>query len=95
VVERIVDAAVDQLGLDPVEFQRQNLIRPDEFPYFIPTGNLYDSGNHPAVLDKALELLHRKGCRRKQVEVRPIAIALSRHCCGFDELEDDDFDLVI
>jgi carbon-monoxide dehydrogenase large subunit len=70
VVERLVDAAVDQLGLDPVEFRRQNLIKPDEFPYFIPTGNLYDSGNYPAVLDQALELLDYAGWRRKQEDAR-------------------------
>ena len=78
VVERLVDAAVDQLELDPVEFRRQNLIKPDEFPYFIPTGNLYDSGNYPAVLDKALELLDYQGWRRKQAEARR-AGALRRH----------------
>jgi carbon-monoxide dehydrogenase large subunit len=70
VVERLVDAAVGQLGLDPVEFRRTNFIKPEEFPYFIPTGNLYDSGNYPAVLDKALELLDYQGWRQKQAEAR-------------------------
>ena len=46
VIERMVDAAVDELGLDPVEFRRKNFIRPEDFPYKIPTGNLYDSGNY-------------------------------------------------
>ena len=70
VLERLVDAAVDQLGLDPVEFRRENFIQPEEFPYFIPTGNLYDSGNYGAVLDQALELLDYPGWRRKQEEAR-------------------------
>ncbi len=70
VVERLVDAAVDQLGLDPVEFRRQNFIQPEDFPYFIPTGNLYDSGNYPAVLDKALDMLDYQGWRKKQAEAR-------------------------
>ncbi len=70
VVERLVDAAVDQLGLDPVEFRRANFIQPGDFPYFIPTGNLYDSGNYPAVLDKALEMLDYQGWRKKQADAR-------------------------
>lgn len=70
VIERMVDAAVDELGLDPVEFRRQNFIKPEQFPYKIPTGNLYDSGNYPAVLDKALGMLDYAGWRKKQAELR-------------------------
>ena len=36
--------------------RRRNFIQPDEFPYKIPTGNIYDSGNYAAVLDRALEI---------------------------------------
>jgi CO/xanthine dehydrogenase Mo-binding subunit len=70
VIERLVDAAVIELGLDPIEFRRKNFIRPEQFPYKIPTGNLYDSGNYGAVLDKALGLLDYKGWREKQEEFR-------------------------
>ena len=42
--------------MDRVEIRRQNLIGPDEFPYRTPTGNIYDSGNYQAVLEKILEL---------------------------------------
>jgi CO/xanthine dehydrogenase Mo-binding subunit len=70
VIERLVDAAVDELQLDPVEFRRKNFIQRQEFPYKIPTGNLYDSGNYSAVLDEALRLLDYEGWRRKQEEYR-------------------------
>ena len=70
VMERMVDAACSELNMDPVEFRLANYIQPDEFPYYIPTGNLYDSGNYPAVLSKAMELLDYKGWRRKQEEAR-------------------------
>ena len=56
VLERLVDAAADELGVDPVELRRRNFIAPDQFPYKIPTGNVYDSGNYLAVLQRALEL---------------------------------------
>jgi CO/xanthine dehydrogenase Mo-binding subunit len=70
VIERLVDAAVDELRLDPVEFRRKNFIQRQEFPYKIPTGNLYDSGNYSAVLDEALRLLDYKSWRSKQEEYR-------------------------
>src|SRR3954453_13153634 len=54
VLERLVDAASAELGIDAIELRRRNLIQPDQFPYRIPTGNIYDSGDYPAVLDKAL-----------------------------------------
>jgi aerobic carbon-monoxide dehydrogenase large subunit len=60
VVERLLDFAARELGLDRVDIRRRNLIPPDAFPYnneiiyqdFAPLE--YDSGNYPAVLDKAL-----------------------------------------
>ena len=45
VIERLTDLAARQLGIDPVELRRKNIIQPDEFPYKILTGNYYDSGN--------------------------------------------------
>src|SRR4051794_16723587 len=55
-LERMVDLAAKELHLDAVEIRRRNLIGKDEFPYFIPTGNVYDSGDYERVLDTALEL---------------------------------------
>jgi CO/xanthine dehydrogenase Mo-binding subunit len=56
-LERMVDLAAKELGIDRREIRRKNFIRPEEFPYFIPTGNVYDSGDYEPVLDKALELI--------------------------------------
>ncbi len=69
-LERIVDAAASEMGIDPVELRRINLIQPDEFPYVIPTGNVYDSGDYPAVLNKALAMFDYNGWRQKQLEAR-------------------------
>ena len=69
-IERMVDAAVSELKLDPVQFRRDNFIQPEEFPYQIPTGNLYDSGNYPGALNMALDMLDYQGWRRKQEEAR-------------------------
>ena len=69
-VERLADAAIEKLGEDPLVFRRRNFIKPEEFPYVIPTGNLYDSGNYPKVLDTAAELLDYPAWRQKQEAAR-------------------------
>jgi CO/xanthine dehydrogenase Mo-binding subunit len=69
-IERMVDAAADELGMDPIELRRKNLIEPHEFPYVIPTGNVYDSGNYQAVLAKALELIGYDEWKSKQADAR-------------------------
>jgi CO/xanthine dehydrogenase Mo-binding subunit len=55
-LERMVDLAARRLNMDRRDIRRKNFIRREEFPYFIPTGNVYDSGDYEPVLDKALEL---------------------------------------
>ncbi len=55
-LERMVDVLGRELDKDPRDLRRMNFIAPDQFPYFIPTGNVYDSGDYESVLDKALEL---------------------------------------
>ena len=55
-LERVIDKAADELGLDPLEIRRKNFLRPDQFPYTTPVGLVYDTGNYEATLDKMLEL---------------------------------------
>ncbi len=63
VIERLLDAAARELGLDRVEIRRRNFIPPDQFPYaneviyqdFAPL--TYDSGNYGPIMDKAVELI--------------------------------------
>ena len=69
-LERLVDAAAQEPGLDSIEIRRRNFIQPDQFPYKMPCGNIYDSGNYPAVLDKALSMANYEGLRRMQSEAR-------------------------
>ena len=70
VIERLVDGAAAELGMDPVDIRRMNFIQPDQFPYLIPTGNMYDSGNYAAVLDETLKLSEYDSWRAKQEELR-------------------------
>ena len=70
VLERMVDMAADELSMDRIEIRRKNFIQPDEFPYLIPSGNMYDSGNYPAVMEKALGLADVADWRARQQEAR-------------------------
>lgn len=70
VLERMVDAAAQELGIDGIALRRHNLIQPHEFPYVIPSGNVYDIGNYQAVMDKAVEMFDVEGWRRKQAEAK-------------------------
>ena len=69
-IERLVDAAADELGLDRADIRRKNFIRPEEFPYKIPTGNVYDSGDYGRVLDRAVKESGLDAWRQKQEQLR-------------------------
>ncbi len=69
-LERMADAAADELKMDPIALRRHNLIRPDQFPYVIPSGNVYDSGNYPAVMDEALRIANLPDWKKRQADAR-------------------------
>jgi len=56
-LERMMDRVALHLGMDRIELRRRNLLRKEEFPYRIPSGSTYDSGDYHAVLDKALDAI--------------------------------------
>ena len=53
-IERLVDTAAREMGIDPAEMRRRNLIKPAEMPFKSVSGSVYDCGDFPAQLDKAL-----------------------------------------
>lgn len=61
VVERMMDLAAAELGIDPVEIRRRNFITPQQMPYRTAIGERYDCGEFEAVLDDALALADWKG----------------------------------
>jgi carbon-monoxide dehydrogenase large subunit len=70
VVERLVDTAAREMGLDRAEIRRRNFIT--AFPYRTPVALLYDTGNYEATLGEAMKLADIAGfeARRKQAEGR-------------------------
>jgi carbon-monoxide dehydrogenase large subunit len=66
IVERMVDLAARDLGMDPVDLRRRNLIAPDRFPYDNLLGYVYDSGNYGRALERACALIAYERQREEQ-----------------------------
>lgn len=72
-VERLVDQAAHETGIDRVALRRRNLIEPEAFPYKISTAPMpasYDSANFGALLDAALEQADWAGFETRRAEAR-------------------------
>ena len=86
VVERLVETAARELGIDPVELRRRNFV--SEFPHQTPVIMCYDAGDYDASLTKALEMADRDGfaARRKASErkgkLRGFGISNYIEACG-------------
>ncbi|MCW5802991.1 MAG: xanthine dehydrogenase family protein [Deltaproteobacteria bacterium] len=87
-LERLVDKAARQLGIDRIELRRKNLIRTDQFPYQTQVALAYDIGNYQATLDMALASIDHAGYdKRKQAteakgKLRGFGISTYIEACG-------------
>ena len=61
VVERLIDAAAAEVGIDRVEIRRRNMVKPGAMPYVTAMNQTYDSGDFEKVLDAALEKIDWAG----------------------------------
>ena len=67
-MERLIDTAAREMGLDSLDLRRRNHIRPDEMPYKTASGTTYDSGEFTALLDKALAFADVAGFAARKAE---------------------------
>ncbi len=65
-LERLVEEAARELGLDPAEFRRRNMIPKAKMPYKLTGGFEYDCGDFEGVMDKALALSDWKGYEKRK-----------------------------
>ena len=88
VIERLVDAAARDIGVEPVTLRRKNFIRPSAMPYETPTGKVYDTGEFAGHLARAQEVADWDGFKkrareaRKQGKLRGIGVATYIEACG-------------
>ena len=82
-LERMVDLYATEIGLDPAEVRRINLLPPDVFPFTTPTGTEYDSGDYAKALDLVLatagyeELRAEQAARRGAGDRRLLGIGMA------------------
>lgn len=69
-VERLIEAAARELGVDPTELRRLNFVRPEQMPYESAAGETYDSGDFARVMDAAMARADWQGAKRRQAEAR-------------------------
>ena len=85
-IERLVDNAAHELGVDPAQFRLDNFIQPEQFPYESATGFLYDSGNYPEAMRIALEKLGYDELRKEQEAARAEGRLLGIGLASFTEV---------
>ncbi|MCC7271706.1 MAG: xanthine dehydrogenase family protein molybdopterin-binding subunit [Alphaproteobacteria bacterium] len=87
-LERIVDVAADETGIDPAEIRRRNFIPTNAFPYQTPVALKYDSGDYFTTLDMSLKAADYAGFEKRRAEAarrgkyRGIGIATYIEACG-------------
>ena len=69
-MERLVETAAREMGIDRVELRRRNHIQPEQMPYRAPSGMMYDCGEFPTVMEKALIAADWDGYAARQAESR-------------------------
>jgi carbon-monoxide dehydrogenase large subunit len=87
-LERVIDKAARELGVDPVELRKKNFIKPDQFPYQTPVAVVYDTGDYDATMDKVVEMADRGGFAARKAEaaargkLRGLGFAHYIEACG-------------
>ncbi len=85
-LERVIDKAARELGIDPIELRRRNFIT--EFPYETPVALTYDTGDYHATMDKLEELADLKGFEaraaesKKRGKLRGLGVNCYIEACG-------------
>jgi carbon-monoxide dehydrogenase large subunit len=97
-IERTVDILAQKLGMDPAALRMKNFIAPERFPYRSVLGWEYDSGNYPAALKKAMEIVGYDALRKEQKEKRARGELMGIGICSFTEIvgagPSKDFDIL-
>lgn len=67
-LERVIDKAAREIGMDPIELRRKNFVKPDQYPFASAAGLEYDSGNYDALMDKMEEVSDKAGFAARRAE---------------------------
>jgi carbon-monoxide dehydrogenase large subunit len=84
-IERLIDVAASQLGIDRVALRRKNLIRPDAMPYRNAVGMNYDSGRYEESMDWAMDIADWQGFEQRRREAKKRGRLLGRGLANYVE----------
>jgi carbon-monoxide dehydrogenase large subunit len=93
IVERLMDLVAQEIGVDPAELRRMNLIPPFTEGHEVITGLVYDTGNYEPALDQALEMVDYQALRKQQAQLREegryigIGVVTYTEICGLGPSE--------
>jgi carbon-monoxide dehydrogenase large subunit len=94
IIERLMDEAARQTGIDRIELRRRNFIRPEQMPYQNPMGQVYDVGEFEKIMDEGLDLADWSGFEARaaqskaQGKLRGLGIATFLEWTGGNVLEE-------
>ena len=94
IIERLMDEAARQIGIDRIELRRRNFVRPEQMPYTNPMGQVYDTGQFEPVMNQALPLADWSGFEARAAEsknkgkLRGLGIATFLEWTGGNALEE-------
>ena len=84
VMERLIDKAAREMGIDPVMIRKKNLVPASGMPYRTPGGHTYDSGDFALMLDTALRIADWEGFQARRIRSREFGrlrgIGIGMHC---------------
>ncbi|MBM3607283.1 MAG: xanthine dehydrogenase family protein, partial [Alphaproteobacteria bacterium] len=85
-LERVIEAAACKIGMDPAKMRQKNLIKPSQLPYFTTLGPPYDSGDFPAIFEKAIKAHDYAGFAARRREANKRGKLRGIGICGFLEI---------
>ena len=97
-IERLVQNAAYEIGMDPAEFRANNFIQPDQFPYHSPTGFVYDSGDYEKAMRLAMEMIGYDDIQAEKEQARAEGRLVGIGMASFTEVvgagHGDDYDIL-
>ena len=97
-IERLVQNAAYELGLDPAEFRSNNFIQADQFPYHSPTGFVYDSGDYETALRLAMDMVGYADIQAEKEQARKEGRLVGIGMASFTEVvgagHGEDYDII-
>ena len=86
IMERLVDKASREMGIDPIDIRRRNLVSKEAMPFTAASGQIYDSGDFDPMFDKALNASDLEGFKNRRSESEERGMKRGLGVCAYVEV---------